>query len=134
MFFLALGIFCAAAIAVNVVVRRVPVHDANAESDIGAIAGAIDSYAMEQGMLPSDLTQLSGLSAATKKRLPSYDYVPAGLSQYQLCATFLAPGQNQSIPKPYNVANGYADPANHGKGRECFTYQVTQNYPMPLKR
>src|SRR5688572_20854410 len=120
-FFLALGIFCAGAIAFNLVVRRVPVHDATIESDLTAIASAIESYVAVQSFspakLPADLSELTELSAATKKRLGEYEYIPVSATQYQLCATFLAAGDSRNAGKSYGIANGYADPTQHGKGR-----------------
>jgi hypothetical protein len=132
-FFLTLGAFCALAIAVNLVVRRVPVHDATIESDLSSIASAIDSYASTQSVaaptLPANLSQLTEISDTTKRRLSQYEYHPRSISQYELCATFLATGQRRNVGKPYSAS--YADTTNHVKGRECFTYRVTSSYPAP---
>jgi hypothetical protein len=128
-FFVALGVFCALAIVSNLVVRRVPVHDATIESDLTSIAGAIESYAANQGALPTELSQLTELSNATKKHMAEYEYVPTGINQYQLCATFLAAGTGRNAGKYGPYGSGYADPSQHGKGRECFAYRATLTVP-----
>jgi len=132
-FFLALGVFCVAAVAVNLVVRRVPVHDATIENDLAAIASAVDAYSANHNSLPDNLTQLTGLSPATKKRLSDYEYIPGRTNQYELCATFL--GVGQSTVKSYAPLGGTDDTSVHGKGRECFTYRANPPYaPAPSIR
>ncbi len=129
-FFVALGVVCAAAIATNLIVRRVPAHDATIESDLSSISGAIDSYASTQSRLPAQLSDVSGLSAATQKRLSDYDYTPDIGYSYQLCATFL--GSDRTSVKSYAVPNGAPDPSRHGRGLACFQYtaQVYGNGPL----
>jgi|GEM_PF-2284413 len=131
-FFVALGVVCAAAIATNLVIRRVPVHDASAESDISAIYGAIDSYVSTQGRLPTNLADVSGLSSATQKRLGDYDYQPGASYSYQICATFQGAGKNTAKPYINTPAPGYSDPSRHGTGRTCFSYtaQPYNNGPV----
>jgi hypothetical protein len=128
-FFVALGIFCIAAIATNLIVRRVPTHDATIESDLTAISNAVDYYVSTQSSLPAKLSDVSGLSPATQKRLSDYEYAPNIGYSYQLCATFL--GTDLSTAKPYVVPNGSPDPSRHGAGRTCFQYtaQTINNLP-----
>ncbi len=134
-FFLALGIFCVAAIATNLAVRRVPVHDATIESDLNSISGAIDSYATAHQALPPSLNQLEGLSSATQKRLTSYEYTASNLGSYQLCATFLAAGKGISQPYGSPARPGSSpDTSRHSKGRQCFNYQISSGGPIIVPR
>lgn len=130
LFFVGLGIFCAAAIAVNLVVRQGPVHDATVESDIRSITEAINaSITVQAATLPTSLTEVYGLSGGIKKRLRDYTYTVTGPYQYQICATFTAASEGRSGNRYYPLGTG-DDPAVHGKGRQCFQYTVSSNSPL----
>ncbi len=131
-FFVILGVICIAAIVSNLMLRRVPAHDATVESDLSAISNAIDSYASTQSILPAQLSDVSGLSPATQKRLSDYTYTPNIGDSYQLCATFL--GKDISTAKPYTVASGAPDTSRHGIGRICFQYTVQAINNVPPGR
>jgi len=131
-FFAVLGAVCVAAIATNLVVRRVPVHDATAANDLVSISNAIDQYASTQSRLPASLSDVSGLASATQKRLGSYEYTPLTASTYQLCATFL--GTGSSTANSYPVPSGAPDPSRHGAGRACFHYNALTYTGGPLGR
>lgn len=138
-FFVVLGVLCVAAIALNLVVRRVPAHDATIESDFSSIYSAIDSYASQHSQLPAKLSDVTGLNGSIEKRLAEYEYVPSFDYSYQLCATFLGEGNNTVRPYISTPAKGFPDTSRHGKGRECFTYTASQgispldNRPSPVQ-
>ncbi|HVQ43999.1 MAG TPA: hypothetical protein VMT30_03470 [Candidatus Saccharimonadia bacterium] len=137
-FFAALGVVCAAAIAFNLVVRQGPVRDATTESDIRAISQAIGAGTPVAVVLPARLTDVTGLSAATQKRLGDYQYTVTSPSSYQICATFAAAAQGRE-GQYYPLGTG-DDPGTHGQGRQCFRYTVSNfgiNLPgqkLPLGR
>jgi hypothetical protein len=134
-FFAILAVISALAIVSNSFLRRGPVHDTKAVQDLGNLQSAVDSYYLSQNQLPTNLRQLQldGLDVAT--RLSDYDYTRIDADSYELCATFQT---EHKYNKVYYESgpNGaqVADPNNHGKGRQCFSYTVLPVRDLPLKR
>lgn len=139
------------AITGDYLMRRGPVYDNQAVSDIRAIASAVDSYYLSQNHLPSQLQQLGSLAADTKQRLARYEYRRVSTNSYQLCATFktkhVTPGGiiDPATPIPASTTRtpGAAvmpnkilspvppNPDNHDKGFQCFTYYEISIMPYP---
>jgi type II secretory pathway pseudopilin PulG len=132
-FFVIMGIVSVGAIATNLLVRQGPVRDANAVDDLRSISGAMDGYMLRQSQLPASLSDLSGLSAATRQRLSNYEYIPGSSTMYKLCTTFESKSTDDTTVKIY-PAPGNADPGMHGAGRQCFSYIANSGQPVPLSK
>lgn len=127
-----LGVICAGAIVLNVVVRRAPVQDANAVQDLQIIAASVNTYISNSSKMPTDLSDVSkSFPADTLGRMRRYELKPLSMSEYELCATFLAASKgNANYAKPYGAE---PDPSIHDKGYQCFKYKVAPNgmYGVP---
>lgn len=134
-FFGILAIASALAIASNVLLRRGPVHDAQVADDIRTIQQNVDNYYLAHNELPGSMAVL-GLTGGVSKRLPQYDYALTGALTYQICANFLTVHHSTGRYAVPNNLGQVADPDEHGKGQQCFTYQVIPvNQPaFPLQR
>lgn len=137
-FLAALVVVSALAIVSNLWLRRGPVHDANAVNDLRVIQYAIDNYYLSQNRLPKTLSQVQVPARELKSRLSDYEYMADDEDTYRLCATFLT-GQHAQRGSGYASPEGlaavpWADPGEHGKGHQCFTYNVMPISNMPFRR
>lgn len=136
-FFVILAIVSALAIVSNLFLRKGPVHDARAVDDIQTIQQNIDNYYIAHNQLPQSLAAVR-LTGETANRLSDYDYVVTAANAYQLCATFMTVHHsrygNSQVSQPGALL---ADPDEHIKGRQCFSYQVVSvgqpGYPYGVK-
>lgn len=124
-FFAILAVISALAITSNILVRRGPVHDATVANDIRQLQSQIDNYYLSQNQLPKDLSQIRA-DGNLAKRVGNYDYHVIDQDTYEICATFQTVHHSDNQGKwvgPDGTVD-IANPDEHGKGRQCFSYTV----------
>jgi hypothetical protein len=136
-FFIILAVVSVAAIASNAMLRRGPVHDSLAADDLRAIQQNVDNFYIAHSQLPKSVSTLR-LTGDVAKRVGQYDYAVTGPNSYQLCANFLTFHHSTNrYPATNPLLGQVADPDEHGKGQQCFSYQVipvaSPAYPYGVK-
>jgi competence protein ComGC len=141
-FFGVLAVVATLTIISNLALRRGPVHDAQAVSDIGSLQSSVDGYYLGHNQLPAALSDAHPAGDVTK-RLSNYEYQRASANSYQLRATFLTSHTDNSknyypsspvYPGGTGGNGEMPNPNNHIKGHQCFTYTVLPiMQPLPLK-
>jgi hypothetical protein len=124
LFFIILAIFSTAVILTNMSLRRGPAHDVIAVNDINTLQSAVDNYYLRTKELPDNLSQIDLSGSKTAMRVRDYEYNRLSATTYQLLADFQT-SHTADYPAPvYQSGNEVPDPNNHGKGRQCFTYNI----------
>lgn len=129
-FFAILAAVAILAIVSNILLRRGPVHDAQASADIRQLQMAVDRYYLaHNNQLPQNLSE-TRLEGDVTKRLNNYEYSRLSARSFVLCATFMTartatdrdPSPSAPDDSAYPSAADIPNPYTHGKGKQCFTY------------
>ncbi|MCL5435611.1 MAG: DUF5671 domain-containing protein [Patescibacteria group bacterium] len=105
--------------------------------NLSQISNAVSSYAMSQGQLPADLTELKNnatysyyFSNVSMDKLPDYPYRVIDSTHYELCGTFnLSTVNAQALPYNYD----YSVWSSHPAGEVCKELAVTLYYNNGVK-
>jgi hypothetical protein len=141
-FFAALAVVSLAVILSNLALRRGPVHDATAVTDLRNLQGSVDNYYLRSSKLPQALSDAQPTGDVTT-RLRDYQYRRTSDTSYELCTTFMTAHRDTNktyypASPAYPAGSGeMPNPDDHGRGHQCFSYRVfpigTGGYPSPLK-
>jgi hypothetical protein len=104
--------------------------DERRESDLAAIASAIDIYWDEHERLPPSLEDLWRERGVSLRSIEdpqtgvTYEYEPTGERSYRLCATFDAPRRPEDQPRA--TFRGESRFWDHDAGRKCFDVRARE--------
>jgi hypothetical protein len=142
LFFVVLAVVSLGAILSNFALRRGPIHDAQAATDIRNLQGSIDNYYLRTSKLPQALSDAQPTGDVTT-RLRDYQYQRTSDTAYELCTMFMTTHRDNNktyypVSPNYPAGTGeIPNPDDHGRGHQCFSYHVLPigvgGYPYPLK-
>jgi hypothetical protein len=115
------------AIAASNLLRRDPVHDRTAVSDLHTLSNEVDTHYLREKKLPESLSEITVQDRNALSRAGQYEYRKVSSVSYELCATFRTDQRSEYTrpePVPDSKESYRPDPSNHAKGRQCFVYTM----------